>query len=609
VNGEYWVAPVTASGRKVSAVTITAITPAGGGGAESNPSDPQTYGILPGYPDYSVAKDIMTQLPYAAKPGESIIKMVRTVNECHTYFQGLNGCAAVYDVLTVLNDVPPACGSTVFRPPYAGTDKPLRTIDKVRMERLPRLADISAHPSRSTFTSIVATWGSPHYELINNNHNSLIFRAANPVVAVADYGADCAASYLGGVLSVFGTEDNAQKAPAVYTLMQHGFDNYAVYKLDIGFSSGAGQFPGIKPTIVFAAALYDEPQLITDIQAAAARPGVWFQEDEQVYITPHSTTPVWGNRDGGTGSGQIIGPGIEDRYWYLLFQKFIGNADNSKTTGDPYGYIDGSAGGPQNSSYQWCCSAGPFHSFVFAQHLMPYMEYANNDPEIIEYVDRIFNGRGFDNFSGGWWGAPDPCAKPDARENTDCDPRTGNCQYYKATWGPDPNTPGDCIKHNGDPLTDGRYGSLHGASFPPTGWSRKSMIAVTYWNRFRDCADPAHASYPCAGMGPEVGTTPIRRPLRQGAAPRLPEVLAYPSPMRESIVFQAGSGVKERSIRCSVLNSRGQQVAALKSRPGEGIILWDGRNLTGAQLQPGIYYYTLKAANGTHTGRIIKVAQ
>jgi hypothetical protein len=316
--------------------------------------------------------------------------------------------------------------------------------------------------------------------------------------------------------------------------MQQGFDILAIYKLDISLGSGAGQHLGKKPMAVYAAALYDDPELVTLIRGSAAREGVWFQEDDQVHTTVNSTTPVWGDLNGWCGG---------DWYWAQLYESWLGGSKN-QACGDPYGYIDGPPGGANNPGYQTCCSIGPFFSFVFAMHLMPYMKYANNDPEIIEYIDRMYNGRGIDNFSGGWWAAPDPCAPPDPRESSSCQPHKANddgCVYFKKTWGPDPAKPGDCIKHNGDPLTDGRWSSLHGTEKPVTGWLRRSFVVADLWDTYRDCADPEHPSYPCAGMGPEVeGSTLLDRPGmdRYTAAAA---IRVYPNPSSGSI-FITGPG-------------------------------------------------------------------
>lgn len=503
VNGEYWAVPVTVSGAGVPAVTITGILPSGvDNSAESNPSTDLESGILTGWGGYVASKNIMTKLPYDAKPGESIIKMVAKSpsSACINPEAKVKGCAAAFDVLTILNTVPPDNGATIFRPPYAGSEKPLRTLAQVRKERLPRIQAISdMKVGKSSFPDIVARWNSPGYELCRRwqiygqKHRSAM---AMDVIG-ADYGADYANAYLSDMLSLFGTETSAQKDAAVYALMQQGFDNYAIYKLGIPFGSGAGQLLGVKPTIVFSAALYDDRAVMKDVHDAVNKPWTsmpWFQEDDQVFKTANSATPVWGNRDG------------ELTYWTRIFL-----GDNNKTGADPYGYIDGPPGGPpdhrpDNNSYMYCCSIGPYASYVFASHLMPYMSYTGNNFTLSQFIDRSWNGRGVPGFSGGWWGAPDPCAPPDPNESAACNPWTGgfDCLFYKKTWGPDPNNPGECIHHNGDPMKDGRYSNLQGAPHPPSEWYRLSYITLSLWSTLRDCADPAHPTYPCAGLGPEV---------------------------------------------------------------------------------------------------------
>ena len=37
---------------------------------------------------------------------------------------------------------------------------------------------------------------------------------------------------------------------------------------------------------------------------------------------------------------------------------------------------------------------------------------------------------------------------------------------YKVKWGPDPNNPGKCIGHGGDPLKDGRFSNCAGDQHP-----------------------------------------------------------------------------------------------------------------------------------------------
>jgi hypothetical protein len=231
---------------------------------------------------------------------------------------------------------------------------------------------------------------------------------------------------------------------------------------------------------------------------------------------------------------------------------------------------------------------------------MPWMKYANNDPEIIQYIDRIWNGRGIDNFNGGWWAQPDPCAPPDSRESTSCRPYAANddgCIYYKKTWGPDPNKPGDCIRHNGDPLTDGRWSKYHGTYTPPTNWLRRSYIVTGLWTRFRDCADPDHPSYPCAGLGPVPDVNPVADPVH--VITGLPgQVRISPSPVTGTALFRLP--VSTRSS-LTITDSRGNTVALLPSIPGSQMYIWEGE---GAK--PGLYLYSFRYQGQVFIGKILK---
>jgi hypothetical protein len=597
ITGEYWAAPITVSGTRVATVTITAIDPAGtANAAESNPSSGTQFGVLTGWKGYTAAKNIMTKLPYAAKAGESIMKMIakQPSTACPCVASQTNGCVAVWDVLTILDTVPPDNGATIFRPPYAGTAKPLRSITNVHLERLPHIQAISNNALRSSFASIIARWNSPGYELTHDPSLGEMMRAATPLDKLGtDYAADVAKVYLHDVLSVFGTETGTQKDSAIYMLMQQGFDNYAIYQMGIPFSSGAGQHLGKKPTIVFAAALYEDPVMLEEIRAAVSRPwttAAWFQEDRQISTTAFSTTPVWGE---GGGYDRYAN---EHWYWWRVLNVSKGGIDNQRTDGDPYGFIDGPAGGPLSISYQWCCSTGPFVSFALAMHLMPWMMYANNDREIIDYSDRVWNGRGISGFSGGWWGAPDPCAKPDTLESSTCVPVTGaGCLYYKKTWGPDPNKPGDCIRHNGDPMTDGRYSSLHGMVFPPPEWGRLSFITLSMWNTYRKCADPADPTYPCAGLGLEVPTG-ISHPGSAQTPGIIPTITVYPNPVRQAAVIH----VPGPQARIMIFDGRGQMVRQLMNGG-----LWDGRNDAGRRLPQGVYVVKTGSSPITETCAVL----
>ena len=128
-TGDYWVVPINESGQNTGAVTITAITPAGEQhGAQVNPSVDMSVadnkqGLLNMYGSYNRALNIMSKLPYAAKPGESIMKIASRTTDCGPT-ASRPGCVSTGNVLTILSAIPQNGGATVFRPPFHGTWKP-----------------------------------------------------------------------------------------------------------------------------------------------------------------------------------------------------------------------------------------------------------------------------------------------------------------------------------------------------------------------------------------------------------------------------------------------------------------------------------------------------
>ena len=134
-NRDYWV---------LGPVTITSITPDFDGsihGWEVNPvfEGPQGFDARAGNYDSSLVPD----LPYAARPGESIVKAISTdINN-----QDCRPCLKTAAILTVLAEVPPEDGAAVFRPPYVGSDKPLYYVEDLRTDLLPSYAPVPDAPS------------------------------------------------------------------------------------------------------------------------------------------------------------------------------------------------------------------------------------------------------------------------------------------------------------------------------------------------------------------------------------------------------------------------------------------------------------------------------
>lgn len=93
----------------------------------------------------------MPSLPYTARPGDSILKVIslqKPNDDCDA--DSTRSCLLTAAVLTVLGEVPPDNGATVLRPPYFGTDKPLfSTVDMdANLGILPRLSAAPEFDSR-----------------------------------------------------------------------------------------------------------------------------------------------------------------------------------------------------------------------------------------------------------------------------------------------------------------------------------------------------------------------------------------------------------------------------------------------------------------------------
>jgi hypothetical protein len=110
-------------------------------------------------------------------------------------------------------------------------------------------------------------------------------RATIPHASHTPYAADQAFDYLEDMARLFGTETIEEKRMGAYSLIQRGIDNYAIFKMNIRFSSGAGQHLGKKPPITFFAAMYDDTTLLNEVRSSATdefyESRAYFQEGTQ----------------------------------------------------------------------------------------------------------------------------------------------------------------------------------------------------------------------------------------------------------------------------------------------------------------------------------------
>lgn len=512
VTGDYWVVPSTPDG----VVTITAITPTGEeNGAMVNPDllrdgdnalldkGVQKQGILPMYDHYRADLNLMNELPYQATGNESIFKVKSQTSGCGT--RGIaDGCVSTATVLTVLSEPPLDNGSKTFRPPFHGGFKPLFTTDKLKMDRLPALPQLTTNYEELLIET--RQWLSPQIELYHSGLGEF-HRATIPHLAQTPYAADQAMTMLEQISGTFASGDIPDKEACLLPIIQKGIDNYGVFKMGVPFSSGAGQHLGKKPPLALFAALYDDRELLEEIRAIALdesyQDKLFFQEDAQIRMGPEGMA-VWGDFD----------PTFESIHWY--FSRLYPRLDGNGTLGDPYRYIDGPAGGIYPDENETDdrnyinVAGGPLISYAFLQHLMPWYKYAAGDPELLLWSDRIYKGYGIEDFDGGLWTVPDPVAPYDTNESG-CKPfkmySTGitDCNNYGVTWGPNLDDPAKFIPHNGDPFKDGRMPELHGHKIA---FNRLIDVVENHWDDLRSCADPTHPDYPCSGLGSELDFSP-----------------------------------------------------------------------------------------------------
>jgi len=520
-TGDYWIATKTPTGT----VTITGMTPDGEiNGAMLNPDllrdssgelisfENQKQGILSTYPQhYDANLNVMNIVPFTTYGDVSIIKIEARTSDCGT--KGIAaGCVNTSAILTILKEVPENRGATLFRPPFHGTWKPLFSVDKVKMNRLPKLPQASDGTNGVIGgTKGFETWLEPQIEIYHSNRGGMgeFHRAMIPHGYFPRYNRYASAQariFLEDLTKVFGKEPEEEKKAAVYSLVQKGIDIYAVYKMGIPFQSGAGQHLGKKPPLVFFASMYDDVTILEDVRSIASNQEAiekrFFQEDAQITMGK-SGMPIWGDH-----------LGIDNIHLY--FNRLYPKLDGQGSAADPYGYIDGPAGGiypdtdNTNRDRNYInVAGGPIIGYAFLQHLMPWFKYAAGDDEVLIWSDRIYKGYGIDNFDGGLWTLPDPVAPRDPNESGDCRPdkvySTGitNCKNYMSTWGPKENNLGEFIGHGKDPNTHGRMPELHGKKIDFVNLTR---FTSRNWDELRPCSDPRNASYPCEGLG-ELPTT------------------------------------------------------------------------------------------------------
>jgi hypothetical protein len=449
-NGDWWV---------LAPVRIISITPdfkpdTGEHGFQVNPSSPVSQSLdgMGAYYDAS----LMPSLPYTAQPGDSIIKVIslpKPNDDCDA--DSTRSCLLTAAVLTVLGEVPPDNGATVFRPPYFGTDKPLfSTVDMdANLGSLPRLSSApefdASLPTLDTALENVKRVNIVHVPIVSEFYPILNANAGMASPYAPGISNIIMESILRALVVTPGDDETVRRR-IVISVIQRGIDIWGARAGGARWPGDGGTNMGMRPPITFAALMLNS-QTIRDTLWNSARND--FAETGSIQLPVRPGVPfLWGQDKGS-----------EEDYWGAV------RAHNDAQTGkDPYGFIDG--GGIANQSYAICCQNSALKADSLVIHLIPGMQAMWHDDASLGYVERFV--------TFGVWTQPDPCAPADQG------------------GGPNPARPGECILDPdlapGSTFTDfscqagqlcGRFPEQHGTRRDFPMW--QSLLAEAMWPVFR----------------------------------------------------------------------------------------------------------------------------
>jgi hypothetical protein len=171
-------------------------------------------------------------------------------------------------VLTCLKEVPPA---DAFRPPYAGTEKPIFRARDIKWEFLPNLDPPTGEvPSWAEFERYFQRPWLDH--LLSWEQQELVPNENGP-----NYGREHARLVSMASLMVMLNVPKAKKEKLTTELIQRGIDLYGIAMVGGYWNEGGGHSSGRKWPILFASIMLDNPKI------AQLPPTAVFHEDAQTY--------------------------------------------------------------------------------------------------------------------------------------------------------------------------------------------------------------------------------------------------------------------------------------------------------------------------------------
>jgi hypothetical protein len=295
VTGDYWV---------VGPVKVESVSPVSGPSASTNGEGTGTVKSIYGAvsmqddnrlrngsmiltkPDASQGYDsrlknykpeLSVAFPLALQPDQSLISTISNETfptpvllEAMMWKSEKTGASALQSaaVLTCLPTAPPA---DAFRPPYAGTQKPIYQAKNIRWDALPKLTPINGVPSWEQYERYFERPWLDHIE-------AWFFQTTGPYQNQANYGREF--SRVGSIASLMLMLDvpRERKQKLLYEFVQFGIDMGGLAKAGRTWSADGGHWNGRKWPILFAGLMLGDQELQKLASTAL------FSEDQQTYF-------------------------------------------------------------------------------------------------------------------------------------------------------------------------------------------------------------------------------------------------------------------------------------------------------------------------------------
>lgn len=390
-------------------------------------------------------------------------------------------CVQMYGAITVVHEIPPNNGANVFRPGLSETPtKTFYTEDQIDYGRVPSHAAVTANANRMSLANVRTMWSHPFPDLYTPTIGDQ-GRSMTPVDQMGTleggYGAAMSRDLGTSLISVMGSETQAQKKAAINALIQSGIDIYSAYSKGASWPPGAGQNHGRYGRMLFFAAMTTVAAVRAAALSAAGPDYMRWHELGQV----GGPSMLYGDSAGNianTGLGVCSGP---NHFLAMVnAQCYAGAAGTCNVSvsreqnqcKDPYGKIDGSGIRPA-SSYQ-SIGMGPFQALVLAMKMMPALQAVHGQTYFSQYFTDRYTDHPNSRYSAKT--APDNCAPPPPNpgcSNLTSASQLSTCTNYGVTWGHNAST-GTCFAGSG------RFGALTGGIGAPY----RSNLAYALWPSF-----------------------------------------------------------------------------------------------------------------------------